>query len=71
MNDEQEILYKIGVNIRELRKKQALTQDELADYAGVDRTYIGYIENGRQNITISMLCKIANVLKVSLLDIVS
>ena len=71
MNDEQEILYKIGVNIRELRKKQAQTQDELADYAGVDRTYIGYIENGRQNITISMLSKIANVLKVSLLDIVS
>ena len=70
MNDEQEILDRIGANIRELRKKHALTQDELSDYAGVDRTYIGYIENGRQNITISTLCKIANALNVSLLDII-
>lgn len=70
MNNECEILSKIGKNILELRKQRQLTQEELADYANIDRTYIGYIENGKQNVTISMLCKIANVLNVNLIDII-
>lgn len=47
-----------------------MTQDELADYAGIDRTYIGYIENGKQNISISVLCKIANVFNIPLNDLI-
>ena len=70
MNKEQEILKRIGKKVFENRKQRNMTQDELADYAGIDRTYIGYIENGKQNISISVLCKIANVFNIPLNDLI-
>lgn len=70
MNNEQEILKRIGKKVFENRKRLNMTQDELADYAGIDRTYIGYIENGKQNISISVLCKIANVFNIPLNDLI-
>lgn len=70
MNNEQEILKRIGKKVFENRKQRNMTQDELADYAGIDRTYIGYIENGKQNISISVLCKIANVFNIPLNDLI-
>lgn len=68
-NNEEEILKGIGRKILERRKTLGLTQDALADYANIDRTYIGYIENGKQNMTLAMLCKIANVLDIPLIDL--
>lgn len=70
MNNEQEILKRIGKKVFENRKQRNMTQDELADYAGINRTYIGYIENGKQNISISVLCKIANVFNIPLNDLI-
>ena len=70
MNNEQEILKRIGKKVFENRKQRNMTQDELADYAGIDRTYIGYIENGKQNISISVLCKIANGFNIPLNDLI-
>lgn len=69
VNNEEEILKTIGKKILEKRKLKGMTQDTLADYANIDRTYIGYIENGKQNITISMLCKIANVLETPIIEL--
>lgn len=61
----------IGDNIVRLRKQQGLSQEKLAHLAEIDRTYIGYIENGKYNPTITKLQDIADALKVSLLEIVS
>jgi transcriptional regulator with XRE-family HTH domain len=69
MNDENAILINIGKIIFNRRKELNMTQDDLAFSADIDRTYIGYIENGKQNITISVLCKIANVLKIDIKDL--
>lgn len=52
----------IAKNIVRLRKEKAITQDELAHRAGVDRTYMGYIENARFNLTIGKLAQIAEAL---------
>lgn len=49
---------KIGFRIKELRNNLGLSQEELADMAGLDRTYITSVENGRRNITIGTLEKI-------------
>lgn len=38
------ILHTIATNVIRERKKLNLTQEELAYQAGIDRTYIGYIE---------------------------
>lgn len=64
-----EVLETIGKNIVSIRKAQNLTQEELAFTADIDRTYIGYIENGKQNVTVSVLCKLANALNINIKDL--
>lgn len=60
---------KIGLRIKELREKQNLKQEQLAWQAGVDRTYMNYVENGKRNITVKNLEKIVkDGLKMSLSD---
>jgi transcriptional regulator with XRE-family HTH domain len=53
-----------GRIIRKRRKSKKLTQLELADRVGVDRSYIGHIELGERSPTISTLKKIARSLGV-------
>lgn len=60
---------KIGLRIKELREKQDLKQEQLAWQAGVDRTYMNYVENGKRNITVKNLEKIVTEgLKMELAD---
>ena len=56
----------VGKRIKELRQKSKLTQEELAFISELDRTYINGVENGRRNISIVNLEKIAGGLKVGL-----
>lgn len=56
----------VGNRIRELRKSQDYSQEELAHRSGLDRTYINSVENGRRNISIINLYKIAVALDSSL-----
>ena len=55
-----------GKRVRELRKQQSYSQEQLADKAGLHRTYIGSIERGEQNVSIDNIAKIAKALRVSL-----
>lgn len=60
---------KIGLRIKELREEGSLKQEQLAWQAGVDRTYMNYVENGKRNITVKNLEKIVKEgLKMSLAD---
>ena len=52
----------VGKKIEELRKNAGLTQQELADKCGIDRTHIVKIENGRFNFTIDTLFLISKAL---------
>lgn len=56
----------VGNRIKDLRKKRDLSQENLAQIAGLDRTYINSVENGRRNIDIVNLEKIANGLGVKI-----
>jgi len=60
-----DIKKEFGVHLRKLRQKQGLTQEELADKAGMHFTYIGQIERGIRNPSLVNLQKIAKALKVS------
>jgi len=53
-----------GDNMRSLRKQKGLSQEALADLAGLHRTYIGSIERGEQNISLDNINKIAKALRV-------
>ena len=59
----------IAKNIIRFRKERGMSQDKLAYEADIDRTYIGYIENGKYNITIEKLQTIANALLVKIADL--
>lgn len=61
MNDIKELL---GKRIREIRKSQNLTQENLAELVGVESPSISNIENGKYYPTNENLQKIADVLKV-------
>ncbi|HLO89219.1 MAG TPA: helix-turn-helix transcriptional regulator [Nostocaceae cyanobacterium] len=57
-----------GQNVRRLRLSQGLSQDALAEKAGLHRTYIGAVERGERNITLINAEKIAHALGISLVD---
>ncbi len=62
------ILKKLGERIKQLRKKANISQEKLAELAGLDRTYINSVENGRRNISIINMEKICIALEISLTD---
>ena len=57
---------KVGKKIKELRTEAGLTQMELAGRASLDRTYINSVENGRRNISITNIEKIANAFNINI-----
>jgi len=50
--------FKIGVMLHELRKKQGMTQQQLAIKCGTTKTYISRIENDASDIRLSTLMRI-------------
>ena len=57
-----------GKRVKELRNNLGISQEELADLAGLDRTYITSVERGKRNISIVNIEKLATALKVTLKD---
>ncbi|KQS27837.1 helix-turn-helix domain-containing protein [Dyadobacter sp. Leaf189] len=56
--EEEFEAFKLGAMIQELRKKQGLTQEQLADKCGTTKTYISRIENNASDIRLSTLMRI-------------
>ena len=54
----------LGKRIRHLRLRTGLSQEKLADKAGMDRTYYAGIERGERNPSVKNLAKIAAALGV-------
>ncbi|MBN8789941.1 MAG: helix-turn-helix transcriptional regulator [Terrimonas sp.] len=56
---EQEFeAFKLGVLIQEMREKQNMTQQELAEKCGTTKSYISRIENNASDIRLSTLMRI-------------
>lgn len=66
---DENLLRKFGSRIRQLRKKRGLSQEALADAAGLDRTYVGSVERGERNISLVNITKLAKTLDVSLSEL--
>jgi transcriptional regulator with XRE-family HTH domain len=60
----------VGNNIKKYRKKLGISQEELAEKAGLHRTYIGGIERGERNITLDSLQVIALALDVAPIELI-
>lgn len=59
----------LGARIKYLREERNLTQEELAEKANLDRSYITKIENGHINTTVRYLIEIAHILKIKVKDL--
>jgi transcriptional regulator with XRE-family HTH domain len=56
---------KIGMRLRELRKTKGLSQEKFSFVCNLDRTYIASIEQGKRNVSIANIEKIAHALNIS------
>lgn len=55
----------LGDNIRSLRLKKSLTQEQLSEICNLHRTYIGAIERGDRNVSLKNIIIIATALSVT------
>lgn len=67
--EKEPILLRFGMNVQEQRKSQLLSQEQLAELAGVHRTYIGMIERAEKNITLRNMERIANALHIPVTEL--
>lgn len=56
----------LGRRIKEIRKRRRLSQEQLAERAGISSQYVSNIERGKENPTLDLLFSLANALKVPL-----
>jgi transcriptional regulator with XRE-family HTH domain len=60
-------IYKeLGKRIVDARKKKNMSQEQLASKSEIDRSHMGFIEQGRRKPTLSTLIKIAKSLNITL-----
>ncbi len=56
---------KLGQNLKKIRTKKDITQTQLAETLGVDKSFVSNIENGKTNPTLSTITNLAKVLGIS------
>lgn len=61
----------MGANLRRIRLQARLSQEELADRAGIDRTYMSGLERGVRNPSLLVMDRIAQALGASIADLVT
>ncbi|TND09823.1 MAG: transcriptional regulator [Bacteroidetes bacterium] len=67
---EIDFLKKIGRNIKAIRAEKGVSQTELADLCGYERSTLNRLEAGGSNVTAKTLLKIAKALGVTVVDLV-
>ena len=63
------ISIKFAEKLKMLRKEKGYSQEEFAFLCGLDRTYIGRLENLKRDPTLPVLDKIANAFKIELYEL--
>jgi ribosome-binding protein aMBF1 (putative translation factor) len=61
----------LAENLRAFRKSKGLSQEELADMCDLHRTYVGSVERGERNVTLSTLETLAAALGVSVPELLT
>ncbi|OXL18942.1 helix-turn-helix domain-containing protein [Psychrobacter sp. DAB_AL32B] len=62
--DERMVAF--GKRVREVRKAKGISQEKLAEMAGIDRSYMGNIERGEKNITLKKIYEICDALEIDI-----
>ena len=67
MKDLHQVAF--GKAVRELRKERGLSQEPFADLAGIDRSYMGHIERGEKNVTLTKIYQLTSALGITVLEL--
>lgn len=61
-----DISQQFGSRLTELRKERKMTQEKLADLAGLTRVYISGIEQGKRNVSLEVIAQLAQALDIKI-----
>lgn len=61
----------LGDRIRSKRMALGWTQEDLANHAGLDRSYVGAVERGRRNVTFKVLCQLCRAMNCDVAELTS
>lgn len=56
----------VAMRLRQLRKQRGMSQEALAEKAGISRTYLARLETAKHDPTLTMLEKLAKALRVKI-----
>lgn len=64
-----DVMTRFGKRLREVREEAGISQERLAELAGLHRTYVSSVERGKNNISLVNIEKLALALAVSMRDL--
>ena len=67
----KQMIKSVSRNIRNIRRKKNLTQEQVAEMAGINAKYLGEIERGMKNPTAPVVIKLSQALQVPVCKILS
>jgi transcriptional regulator with XRE-family HTH domain len=66
---DDDFLRWFGSRLRKIRHNKGLSQEELAELAGIDRTYVGGVERGERNLSLLNVKRISDALGINVKDL--
>jgi ribosome-binding protein aMBF1 (putative translation factor) len=64
-----DVTVRFGKRLREIRTRKGISQEKLAELAGLHRTYVSSVERGERNISLINIENLANALGVSMAEL--
>lgn len=65
----KDLLIRLGARMKEIRKSQGLTQDDVAERADMSPRYLSRLEGGHQSPSVEMLARLAKALAVEIWEL--
>jgi len=65
-----DVLIRFGQNLRAIRERAGISQEKLAEEAGLHRTYVSSVERGQRNISLLNIARLAKALDVPMSKLV-
>ncbi|MBO5677643.1 MAG: helix-turn-helix transcriptional regulator [Bacteroidaceae bacterium] len=70
-NEDRKIVSQFALNMKACREAKGISQEKLAEYANLHRTYIGSIERAEKIPSLVSVVKISKALNISILDLIN
>lgn len=61
-----DVMTRFGQRLREIREEAGVSQEKLAEQAGVHRTYVSSVERGKRNVSLVNIERFAAALGVTM-----